>query len=610
MAKNSKTSNPSFGTNGPACPKCGASMSLKNGKYGMFWGCDKWRETRCNGLVNMKGTGSNYRQYTKPVDRPTTITLREGSAQQEAIWDFMLNGSGHGVVHARAGTGKTFTLLQGAARADLDKTRMVYLAFNASIAKECLAKSPAQLSVKTMNAYGHHILISSKTVRSGVPVSRDKYSNLFNEKFPPQTEEEIKSQGSNARKAAKLVELAMNYFIAKVSAKGSVSVVKDELLGLAAKHGVEFDNEADEARVCGAVPHLIEKGMAITSVITFEEQMWMPVIFNLPFPKQDFVLVDEAQDLNKLKQVFVLKALHKDTRCILVGDPYQAIYGFMGADAASIDNTCALLREKGGQVSEFKLTRTFRCGKAIVEYCNQWVADFEADASNPDGLIVQTDETTAENDGLFQPGSMAVCRLNAPLVKMAYRLISKGIPVHFIGRDFGKSIVGLIKALNPTSIIDLYARVEAYLAKERARLQSKKKKGRDVENELENLEDRTNCVLVLAGKVDKNASICELISTIESFFRVNEEENPNSKEAQNAVRLSSIHRAKGLECKTILWIYPEIEFRGLSGEALQQETNLRYVAASRAIETLILVGKDPNAVHGDVRDSHDGHEEE
>lgn len=606
---NRKNSNPAFGTNGPACPKCGSSMSLKNGKYGMFWGCDKWRETRCNGLVNMKGTGNGYRQVAAPVARPTSIAQRKGSKQQEAIWNWMQTGSGHAVVHARAGCGKTFTLLQGAIRFDLLKTKMVYLAFNSSIARECLGKSPAALEVKTMNAYGHQLLIASKTVRSGVQVSRDKYSNLFNEKFPPQTENEIRSQGSNARKAAKLVELSMNYMLPCVSAKGAVTIEKKQLELVATKHGVEFDDASDEARVMSAVPSLIEKGMNIFSVITFEEQMWMPIVHNLVFPKQDWVLVDEAQDLNKLKQVFAMKALQKATRCLAVGDINQAIYGFMGADAASMKTTAEMLAEKD-KVSEFKLNRTFRCGKAIVAFCQTWVPDFEADESNPEGLIVETDDTTAENDGLFKPGTMAVCRLNAPIVKIAYRLIGKGIPVHFIGRDFGKSIVGLIKALNPTSVIDLYARVEAYLTKERARLNSKKKKGRDIDNELENLEDRTSCVLVFAGKMDKNASICELISTIEGFFRVNEEENGNSKEAQNAVRLSSIHRAKGLECDTVLWLYPEIELRVSTEEQQQQEDNLRYVASSRAINTLILVRKDPNGVNGDVRDSHDGHEEE
>jgi hypothetical protein len=57
-------------------------------------------------------------------------------------------------------------------------------------------------------------------------------------------------------------------------------------------------------------------------------------------------------------------------------------------------------------------------------------------------------------------------------------------------------------------------------------------------------------------------------------------------------------------------LYPEIELRVSTEEQQQQEDNLRYVASSRAINTLILVRKDPNGVNGDVRDSHDGHEEE
>lgn len=32
---------------GPNCPKCGASMVLRNGKYGTFWGCSNYKITNC-----------------------------------------------------------------------------------------------------------------------------------------------------------------------------------------------------------------------------------------------------------------------------------------------------------------------------------------------------------------------------------------------------------------------------------------------------------------------------------------------------------------------------------------------------------------------------------
>jgi len=36
------------------CPKCGSGMTLKNGKYGDFWGCMKYPVNGCKGAVNAK----------------------------------------------------------------------------------------------------------------------------------------------------------------------------------------------------------------------------------------------------------------------------------------------------------------------------------------------------------------------------------------------------------------------------------------------------------------------------------------------------------------------------------------------------------------------------
>src|SRR6266852_1168162 len=64
-----------------------------------------------------------------------TAVLVPGSPQQEAIWDFLLNGTEHGLVESRAGVGKTFTINQGALR--LPKTmRVGIFSFNKHIVEE------------------------------------------------------------------------------------------------------------------------------------------------------------------------------------------------------------------------------------------------------------------------------------------------------------------------------------------------------------------------------------------------------------------------------------------------------------------------------------------
>ena len=57
----------------------------------------------------------------------------QGTEQQEAIWTELVEGDSHIMVYAGAGTGKTFTIVEGANRIEGKKA---FLAFNKAIATE------------------------------------------------------------------------------------------------------------------------------------------------------------------------------------------------------------------------------------------------------------------------------------------------------------------------------------------------------------------------------------------------------------------------------------------------------------------------------------------
>ena len=57
-----------------------------------------------------------------------------GTKEQQAIWDAIANTESHVFVNAGAGTGKTFTIVEGANR--IGNQKAAFLAFNKSIAKE------------------------------------------------------------------------------------------------------------------------------------------------------------------------------------------------------------------------------------------------------------------------------------------------------------------------------------------------------------------------------------------------------------------------------------------------------------------------------------------
>lgn len=81
--------------------------------------------------------------------------------------------------------------------------------------------------------------------------------------------------------------------------------------------------------------------------------------------KYSWFLVDEFQDTTALQvEIFRIIASYGITKFFLVGDPYQSIFGFAGAQVE-------LMEEFGREISassEFPLTGNYRCSNRIIEH--------------------------------------------------------------------------------------------------------------------------------------------------------------------------------------------------------------------------------------------------
>src|SRR6185312_3889885 len=77
----------------PDCPLCSKKMKVRQGKRGKFYGCAAFPS--CRGVRDM----------IVHVD-PSNIKLLPGSPEQEAIWEWLKNGTENGMIEARAGVGK------------------------------------------------------------------------------------------------------------------------------------------------------------------------------------------------------------------------------------------------------------------------------------------------------------------------------------------------------------------------------------------------------------------------------------------------------------------------------------------------------------------------
>lgn len=352
---------------------------------------------------------------------------------------------------------------------------------------------------------------------------------------------------------------------------------------LASHFDIEI-NQRDRAEIYNYVPALLNKcrdNMKPGAWMMFDDMIWLPVVLNLPVDRFDVLMVDEAQDLNRCQHALARRAVGDTGRLIFCGDPRQAIFGFAGADAKSMERLEKELAATDRKVEVLKLTKTRRCGKAIVERAKEVVPDFEAFDTNPMGAI--TSMKYADGEGNYrkavQSGDMVLCRVNAPLVSQCFKFLREGVTAIILGRSVGDKLAKLVRGFDAVTVVDLVRKLEDWF-----RLETEKENARRMpdENKLINLQDNFDCLMCFTEGVE---FVSQVLEKIDALFT-------NDRKA-NAVKLASIHKSKGLEAHRVFFINTEKAScphpMAKSEWAVEQEWNLWYVATTRAINELVCV---------------------
>lgn len=550
----------------PECPKCAAEMRLRTSQYGDFWSCSRYPD--CNGKRNGNYNPAQPQPTAQPARRSSTAVTPAnvvGSPEQAAIWAAITDGSEHVQVQALAGTGKSFTCRHAMALVP-SNLRVLYLAFNKSIATEFAQGAPRNAEVRTLNAMGWRVV---KNAFPNAVLDNDKVVNLLSEIYTPSNPEQIANLRTLQTAVEKLVALCQAYLLTPDGPDGPES-----LLDLASHHEVEIDGSIQD-QVLSLVPQVLRLSRERPSVVNFSDQLWLPVVLNLPAPKYDLIFVDESQDLNRVQHHLVLRLLAPAGRVVMVGDEFQAIYGFRGSDVESMRNFAELLLTTGKPVISLPLTVTRRCPVSVVQEAQAYVPALDHLPDAPPGKVTYSDLDRAES--LYRVGDMVLCRCNAPLVGVAFRLIRKGTRAVIRGRDIGQGLITLVQKLRPTDLNDLLRKLDGWSQKEIAKLAGTRRE----ESMVQNILDRAECLQVLAEDCE---TVTELVARIGAIF-----DNVGDDGLRNAVVLSSIHRAKGLEADRVFWLLPEIQCRASQEWQQTQERNLRYVAITRAKQELVYV---------------------
>ena len=498
------------------------------------------------------------------------------SPQQLTFLEWAANGEGSAVVESVAGSGKTTVLIEGAKRMP---GSVAVMAYNKDIGEEVKARLKAQgvpeskAKAGTVHSFG---LAAIRKSSSAVIVEKDKVRNMFDGLVKKMDPAAVKLRFRSGE-IFKLVSLAKQ---TALGIEGASSIDDEHAWHDIANHFDVIDYTRDDkppvVEIIAMAKRLLKASNEVTKLVDFDDMVYLPVLHGLAFDQYDNVMVDEAQDTNAARRAMVRAMVRPGGRMAAFGDRHQAIYGFTGADSDALD-----LIKADFDAVELPMTITFRCPKTVVAFAQQWVSHIEAAPTAPEGnpvANISLEDMLKRND---LDGSAAVlCRLNKPLVQIAFELIRAGKPCKIAGRDIAKGLQTLLTKWKIADFDQLEKKLDKYLAAQTTRLLAAKQ-----ESKLAMLQDQIDTVHVVIDQCRKNGKeqVSDAVAYVDNMF---------SDKINGVLTLSSIHKAKGREWHNVFWL--DRENTCPSKWARQtwqkgQERNLCYVAATRAMGDLIEV---------------------
>ncbi len=480
------------------------------------------------------------------------------------IFEWFQEGGGHLVVEALAGTGKTTTVIKALDYAPEDS--ILYCAFN--------KRNQLDLEARITNPKAKAQTINSIGTRAIYRNLRGAWKKMGKDMPGVKPWDRAKSLAEAVTKgapfgAARLVQELVNYGRELMP----VDTTVDGLEALAFQFGLlaPVNSRLTERDVAIMTYNAMEIAATVEPVktgIDFSDQIFLPLRLGLLQPEYDMVVADEYQDLTG-PQCAIIRAVCKSFgRIVLIGDMHQAIYAWRGAGGAGLRDFIHSL-----EPAVLPLPRTYRCPKSVVRMAQTIVPAFEAGDGAPEGVVDSAKVREVLRDA--KEGDFILSRLNAPLAPIAMALLRAQKRAKIAGRKIGLGLVDLTRqvAKNTTTVEAMLSNLKAWEEKQTARLMAK-----NLAEEVLDLQDRADTLRALAQGAD---SVEGLVARIDYLFE---------DDAQGAIILSSVHKAKGLEANRV-WVLESTFYIDAKWTNPQEEKNLWYVAITRAKQHLTIVNE-------------------
>ena len=505
----------------------------------------------------------------------------DASEYQDKIFQTIQFGTGNLIINAAAGSAKTTTIVN-AIRFIPETKKILFIAFNKDIVNKIKTSiTHENATVLTFHSLGYYILVENRLINSENSTNNDiineyKYKNYIKgniEQLSQYYDTLGKYKTLYINNIIKLVEYS-RYYLAMTNKQIEQVAELYDIIPI-----------KDEFEVCRKV---LLWGKEHLDTIDYTDLLWLPNVLNLTTKKYLFnwIFIDEAQDTSIVEQQLVDKCFKRGTRFAAVMDEFQQINIWCGSTLDAIKNFALYSNTK-----EFKLPISYRCPKKVVELAKEYSDNIIA---LPDAIDGEINYDVSPNDPVA--GDMVLCRTTAPLVEQFLKYLRINKKAYIRGfENIKKEYLELISNTH-SKLIDrncvtcdgLFPKLYVYLFNEMDRISSTF--GLDEDDTLSH-----QTILTLYDNIESLKVLSEgLISTEELVDKINTIFNGD---ITNAVELSTVHKAKGLEADNVYILQPSLmpnKFAKKEWE-IKTEKNLIYVAYTRAKKTLNFIKEDRNA---------------
>lgn len=477
------------------------------------------------------------------------------SNRQLAIFDAYEQTRKNIAISATAGAGKSQTIIECCKRTSPGK-KVLFMAFNKSIAEELKLKVPENIEVNTFHSKGLKVLFYNFSFK--MKLSENKCFQLARKvldikEIPYKQQMRYLFELQDIWNAIRM-NLLVDYErdIPYICIEKDIEF-RDRMIQDIQK--IEFEWSKSALKINGNKEFQMD----------FTDMLWLPytLLNDENFPKYDVVFLDEVQDQNTLQRELTQQFVKpKFGRLISVGDEKQCIYQFSGS---SISNFRFLQNLPNTVV--LPLDVTYRCAKRIVEEAKTVFSNGIEYAPNATEGLVRDGDVTEAKDGDF-----VLCRNNLPLIEVFVILLEKGRKATIKGKDFGEALC---------AILDKIEKIEDLEKLKEEKIQKIMEKGVSYQVALQNptyLNLVEKCsILIQLYRIWNN--INELEAHIKQIYT----------EDIEGVVLSTIHKSKGLEANRVFFLNSNLipSSHAITQDALYSEMCLKFVAITRAKKELI-----------------------